>query len=142
MSWIKDVKQELHDLEISKKILRKFGLLVGGIFLLIGYWIYHSYQSPIFIIVLTVGASLITSGLLFPNILSGVYKIWMGLAFALGWLMSRVLLLILFYLVLTPISLIAKLVGKSFLDRNFSNKRDSYWVIRDTSKKVDYTKMY
>jgi hypothetical protein len=142
MSWIKDVKQELRDLEISKKILRKFGLLVGTVFLLIGYWVYHSYQSPAFIIVLTAGTSLIISGSLFPKVLSSVYKIWMGLAFALGWLMSRVLLLILFYLVLTPISLIAKLIGKSFLDKNFNDKRDSYWVIRDTSKKVDYTKMY
>lgn len=142
MSWIKDVKEEIIHLEISKKILRKFGLLVGGVFLLIGYWVYHSYQNPIFIIILTAGASLIISGLLFPTALSSVYKIWMGLAFALGWLMSRVLLLILFYLVLTPISLIARLAGKSFLDRNFNEKRDSYWVVRDISKKVDYTKMY
>ena len=45
MSWIKDVKEELKALDISKKSLRNFGLLVGGIFLLLGFWIYYSSQS-------------------------------------------------------------------------------------------------
>ena len=41
MSWIKDVKEEIKALEISKKSLRNFGLLVGGIFFLLGLWIYY-----------------------------------------------------------------------------------------------------
>ena len=142
MSWIKDVKEELKALDISKKSLRNFGLLVGGVFLLLGYWIYHSYQSSVFIIFLAAGTSLFISGLLLPNFLSGVYKIWMGLAFVLGWLMSRVLLSILFYFVITPIGFVAKIVGKDFLDINYKMKRESYWIIRPIDKKVDYTKMF
>ena len=141
MSWIKDVKEELTALEISKKILRKFGLLVGGIFLLLGYPIYHSFQSSFFIIFLAAGASLFISGLLLPNSLSSVYRFWMGLAFALGWVMSRVLLTLLFYLVLTPIGLFAKIVGKKFLDLKFEDNKESYWVKRNDSR-VDYSKMY
>jgi hypothetical protein len=142
MSWIKDVKEELKALDISKKSLRNFGLLVGGIFLLLGFWIYYSSQDLVGIIFLVVGAFLFLSGLLFPNSLSQVYKVWMGLAFALGWLMSRVLLSILFYFVITPIGFAAKIVGKDFLDINYKMKRDSYWIIRPTDKKVDYTKMF
>lgn len=142
MSWIKDVKEELSALEISTKALRKFGLLVGGIFLLLGFWIYYSNQSILGIIFLAVGALLFIFGLLIPNFLSKAYKVWMGLAFALGWVMSRVLLSVLFYLVLTPIGFIAKIVGKKFLDIDIKIKRESYWIIRSTDEKVDYTKMY
>ena len=141
MSWTKDVKDELKALDISTKALRKFGLLVGGIFLLIGIWIYYSSQSFIGIIFISVGALLLIFGLLFPNSLSGVYKIWMGLAFALGWIVSRILLTILFYFGITLIGSIAKIVGKKFLDVKFRDGKNSYWVVRGDSK-VDYTKMY
>jgi len=141
MSWIKDVKEELKALEISRKILRNFGLLVGGVFLLLGYWIYHSYQSSFFILFLAAGGSLFVSGLLLPNFLSSVYKIWMGLAFALGWVVSRILLIILFYLGITTIGFIAKIFGKKFLDIKFRDNKNTYWIERGDSK-VDYTKMF
>jgi len=142
MSWINDVKDELKSLEISKKILRKFGLLVGGIFFLLGFWIYYSSQSFVGIIFLFIGILLFAFGLLFPNALSSAYKVWMGLAFALGWIMSRVLLIVLFYFVLTPVGFIAKIVGKKFLDIDYTVKKESYWIIRSSDMKTDYSKMY
>jgi hypothetical protein len=142
MSWIKDVKEELKALDISKKSLRNFGLLVGGIFFLLGLWIYYRSQSPLGIVFFVIGTLLLLFGLVSPNSLSQVFKIWMGLAFALGWLMSRVLLTILFYFVITPIGFVAKVVGKDFLDINYKMKRESYWIIRPIDKKVDYTKMF
>jgi len=142
MSWINDVKDELKSLEISKKILRKFGLLVGGIFFLFGFWIYYSSQSFVGIIFLFIGILLFAFGLLFPNALSSAYKVWMGLAFALGWIMSRVLLIVLFYFVLTPVGFIAKIVGKKFLDIDYTVKKESYWIIRSSDMKTDYSKMY
>ena len=142
MSWIKDVKEELKALDISKKSLRNFGLLVGGIFFLLGFWIYYRSQSPLGIVFFAIGTLLLLFGLVSPNSLSQVFKIWMGLAFALGWLMSRVLLTILFYFVITPIGFVAKVVGKDFLDINYKIKRKSYWIIRPIDKKVDYTKMF
>lgn len=141
MSWIKDVKDELKALEISTKALRNFGLLVGGIFLLIGIWIYYSSQNFVGIIFIVAGSLLMIFGMFVPNSLANVYKIWMGLAFAMGWLVSRILLTILFYLGITVIGFIAKIAGKKFLDVKFRDGKNSYWVVRGDSK-VDYTKMY
>jgi len=141
MSWIKDVKDELRELEISKKILRKFGLLVGGVFLLLGLLIYYSSQGLIGIIFLIVGALLFLLGFVFPNSLPDVYEIWMGLALALGWIVSRLLLIILFYLGITTVAFIARIFGKKFLDTKFRDGKASYWVKRDDSK-ADYSKMY
>jgi len=141
MSWIKDVKEEIKALEISKKSLRNFGLLVGGIFFLLGLWIYYRSQSPWGIVFIVIGALLLLFGLVSPNSLSQVYKIWMGLAFALGWIVSRALLIILFYIGITTIHFIASLFGKKFLDIKYRDNKETYWVKRDDSK-VDYTKMY
>jgi CBS domain containing-hemolysin-like protein len=141
MSWIKDVKEELSALEITKKILRKFGLLVGGIFVLLGFWMYYQSQSVMGLLFLIVGALLFLFGLLVPKSLSSVYKVWMGLAFAMGWIVSRILLTILFYVGVTTVGFVARIFGKRFLDIKFEDGKESYWVKRGESK-VDYSKMY
>lgn len=141
MSWIKDVKDELNALDISTKALRKFGLPVGGIFLLIGIWIYYSSQNFVGLIFIAVGSMLMIFGMFMPNSLANIYKLWMGLAFAIGWIVSRILLTVLFYLVITLIGSIARIAGKKFLDVKFRDGKNSYWVVRGDSK-VDYTKMY
>ncbi|NWF88249.1 MAG: hypothetical protein HXY50_02175 [Ignavibacteriaceae bacterium] len=141
MSWIKDVKDELKVLDVSAKSLKNFGILVGAVFLLLGIWIYYLSQSPVGIVLLLIGIPLILLGLILPSVLSKTYKIWMGLAFALGWVVSRLLLIILFFFGITTIRFIASVFRKKFLDINFTEKKDSYWMIRKDSK-VDYTKMY
>jgi len=150
MSWISDVKTDLKALELSKKKLRNFGLLVGGIFLLLSVWIFFSQRNRLpetsnytfAYIFLVVGGILFLFGALFPLLLKTTYKIWMGLAIAMGWVVSRILLIILFYLVVTPIRLIAKLSGKKFLDLKFRDNKSSYWVIKPKDAKIDYKKMY
>lgn len=150
MSWISDVKTELKALELSKKKLRSFGLLVGGVFLLISAWIFFSQRNELSetsnytfaYIFLIVGGILFLFGVLSPLLLKTPYKIWMGLAIAMGWVVSRVLIMILFYIVVTPISLIAKLSGKKFLDLKFRDNKSSYWVIKPKDAKIDYKKMY
>ena len=150
MSWISDIKTELKALELSKKKLRSFGLLVGGIFLLISAWIFFSQRNELpetsnytfAYMLLVIGGILFLFGGLFPLLLKTTYKIWMGLAIAMGWVVSRILIMILFYLVVTPISLIAKLSGKEFLDLKFRDNKSSYWVIKPKDTKINYKKMY
>jgi hypothetical protein len=66
----------------------------------------------------------------------------MGLAFALGWIVSRILITILFYMVVTPVSFIAKIFGKKFLDLKFRDSNNSYWIIRSSDSETDYRKMF
>ncbi len=68
-------------------------------------------------------------------------RIWMALAFAMGWVMSRVVLAVLFYVVVTPLALVARVAGHRFLalDRKPAG---SYWISRDPSAASDYEKMY
>ncbi len=142
MSWISDVRYELERLEVSSKKLRRFGLVVGGVFFALALWFFfrkHA-QTPAFVIG-AAGLLLAVGGGFAPLRLGRIYRVWMGLAFAIGWIVSRVLLTVVFFLVLTPIGFIARLAGEDFLDIRRSSGRDSCWVRRSETK-IDYEKMY
>lgn len=141
MSWIKDVKNELASLDVSNKSLKKFGFVIGGFFLFLGLFFFWkgSYTNFRFILVLA-GFTLFISGFLLPAKLKFIYKIWMGIAFALGWVVSRFILIILFYFVLTPIGFLAKLFNKEFLDIKFKDEKNSYWI--EKKKQTNYEKLY
>ncbi len=65
-----------------------------------------------------------------PSWVEPVHRIWMLFGGALGFVMTRVILTLLFYFVLTPVALFSRLIGKSYLDRGFRDQRASYWVER------------
>jgi Na+/glutamate symporter len=122
------IREELKHLQTRPRDLRKFAFLVGGVFLLLGLWFFfrHKPWHPWFWIP---GMALIGFGALAPTALKPVYLGWMALAFMLGLVVSTVLLTLFFYLVITPIGLLARLLGKDFLARKWSNA-SSYWLIR------------
>lgn len=128
MSLIK----EILSIKSTKKELREFAFIVGGVLLLIGglrWWHHKNYAF----IILAAGTALVSLGALIPNILRPLQKAWMTLALLMGWVMTRVILTVLYFLVLTPISLIARMTGKQFLNLKFREpKLSSYWVIRET----------
>ena len=68
----------------------------------------------------------------------------MGFALILGSIMTRVILSVLFYLVITPIGLISKLSGKDFLDLKFDKSVSSYWIPRKKIifEKANYEKQF
>jgi hypothetical protein len=143
MSWISDVRDEVRRLKCTAKELRKFGYLVGSVLILIGgagclkHWQFYIVGG-----IWAGGVVLVSCGFLFPKSLVRVYKVWMGIAFALGWVVSRAILILLFYLVIMPIGMTARLFGKRFIDVNFRRVAKTYWVARGNSKKINYEKMF
>jgi hypothetical protein len=142
MSWISDVKHDLGKLDLTEKSLKKFGFTVGAVLILLYGWFYYKDIFLVFrTILLIAGFILLLGGFLFPGKLKSVYKVWMGLAFVLGWLVSRIILTILFFLVMFPVGVIAKLAGKKFIDQDVNKNSKSYWIKRDSSK-IQYEKMF
>lgn len=69
------------------------------------------------------------------------YRLWMGLSFVMGWIMTRVILIVLFYGVVTPIALLARLFGKRFLDTSYRGpSRQSYWHEREKEANTETTR--
>ena len=126
-----NIFKEMRNIKSTKKELREFGLLVGGILVLIAsFGLYH--HRPWAPAVITIGAVLIVSGALLPKVLLPAHKAWMSLAIVMGAVMSRVVLTLVFYLVLTPVALLARATGKRFLKLGFKEDRASYWEHRET----------
>ena len=65
-------------------------------------------------------------GLMKPGAIRWLFVTWMTLAFPIGWLLSQIMLALMFYLVLTPIALIFRLTGRDVLQRKFDPTRKSY----------------
>ncbi len=124
---------EIKNIKETKKDLKKFGYSVGFVLIMISILLKFSGKSS-FIYFGGLGALLILFALLSPGILKPFNKLWMTLAVLLSWIMTRVILIILFYLALSPVSLLARLFRKDFLNTGFKNEQNSYWIKRENKK--------
>jgi multisubunit Na+/H+ antiporter MnhG subunit len=137
------LKEELKHIKESKKDLRKFGLTVGLVLVIIAALLFYFEKSSAVYFAL-IGAILILTSFIYPRILKPLNKVWMGLAIVLGFIMSRIILTILFYLVLTPIALLAKLLGKKFMELKYDKTSETYWEKRKIKEKnkLDYERQF
>jgi ABC-type xylose transport system permease subunit len=111
----------------SFRIEREFGLVVGAVFVLMsGWWIYRGKFASIAYIVLPLGGALILLGLVLPRALVYPNKAWMKLAEALSFVMTRLILGIVFFFIVTPIGVVKRLFGWDPLNRR-ARRSPSYW---------------
>jgi hypothetical protein len=128
--------EELKELRTRPIDLRRFGLTVGAVFALVGIWCWARHK-PAYPWFLTPGLLLISLGAVWPGSLRLIHRVWMSLAIVLGFLVSNLLLSLLFFLVITPIALAARLAGKDFLRRKPLADDASCWIARDGSARPD-----
>ena len=136
--------QDIKQLKTGPRDLRKFGLLVGTVFAALGILLWLRGKGH-FAYFLAPGAMLVVAGLVFPKALKPVYIGWMSLALVLGLVVSTVLLTVFFFLVITPVGLIARLVGKDFLRLKLRPEDTTYWIRREqkvATSPADYEKQF
>ena len=118
--------QEIKNIKSAKNDLQKFGITIGILLMIIaGFFFWKEKDS--FQTLLTVGVILCIIGIAIPVTLKPIYWIWMIFATILGWIMTRVILSLLFYAIITPIGLIPRLFGKQFIDLKWDNTDSTYW---------------
>ncbi|MBD3348884.1 MAG: hypothetical protein GF400_06770 [Candidatus Eisenbacteria bacterium] len=126
-SWAGVIGDEVAAVRNGPRDLRRFGLTMAAATAVLGALLIWKGRGGAQWLFWIAGAFLVL-GLVVPIALRPVQKAWMAFAISLGWVMTRVILVIVFYVGITPIALIAKLVGKRFLDLGFEPERESYWV--------------
>ena len=129
----------------SYRAERDFGLLVGGVFLALGgWWFYRGKYPTLALVWLSLGATLALLGALRPKWLVVPNRLWMGMAEALGFVTTRVILGLVFFLFVTPIGLVRRLFGGDPLSRRTRRTAETYWKPY-TARRTDpkhYEKMY
>ena len=135
--------EEIKNIKEDKKTLRKFGITIGLVLLVIAIILFITDKSS-YVYFCTVGILLILSGLVYPVILKPLNKIWMALAVILGWLSSRVILTLLFYLVFMPLGFFLRVTGKDFLKLRYDKNSKSYWEKREKKEKelIEYERQF
>ena len=113
----------------SKSSNRSFGLLFFIISLIVGLWplkngdninFYFILISFIFLIL-----GLINSKLLYP-----LNKLWIKFGEILGIIIAPIVMALVYFIFLTPISLIVRIFGKDLLGLKFLKNKDTYWIKR------------
>lgn len=120
----------MENLNFDRKNLRKFGITMGCVFILINSLIFikhHHASLPASVVsfVFFVLAAFI------PAYLRPFYSLWMKFAFILGWINTRLILIIIFYLIFTPIGLMMRIFGQDALDKKLDKTKISYWKKRE-----------
>jgi len=106
---------------------REFGLTVGGIFVLLaGWWLYRGKFVTATAAILPLGTLLVFLGMLWPRALVVPHKLWMLLAEGLSFVSTRLILALVFFLIVTPIGIVKRLMGWDPLNRR-GGRKVSYW---------------
>ncbi len=121
-----NIIEDIKNIKSEKKQLREFGWVVGGVLLAIGGWLWYKENSA-WMYLVEIGGALVALGTVIPIVLIPFQKVWMGIAVVLGFIMSRVILFLLYYVVFTAIGLTTRIMGKDLLDRKLDRSAKSYW---------------
>ena len=117
----------------SQSSNRSFGLLFFIVFIVVGLWpIIKGEAANIYLILISL--FFLIFGLINSKILSPFNKAWIKFGEILGLIIAPIIMALVYFLVLTPISIIVRLFGKDLLGLKFNKKQDTYWI--DRKKKL------
>ena len=120
----------MDDIKISSN--RSFGIVFFIVFLLIALYPL-SYSEEISFWSLIISLIFLILGLLNSKILTPLNKLWFKFGIFLGKVVSPLIMGIIFFLVVTPIGFIMRLLGKDLLNLKY-NKNKSYWIEKKDPK--------
>ncbi len=108
---------------------RSFGIVFAVVFALIGL-LPLVFGHPVRLWALAIGAGFLVVALVVPRVLSPLNRLWLRFGLLLHKIVSPLVLGIMFFLVITPIGLLMRAVGKDLLRLKFDKRSSSYWIER------------
>ncbi len=127
----------------TRKNLREFGFVFGiGLILIFGLllpWL-RGHGSPKAIWI--VSAISMTLGAIAPATLRPAYYLWMRIGAVLGWINSKIILGLVFYIIVTPMGLVFKLLKKDPLTRKLNAEATTYRTTSEQRQPVTMENPY
>jgi len=84
--------------------------------------------------ILVAAATIAAVGFVKPTWLRGMYVVWMMAVFPIGFVVSHLLMAAVFYLVVTPIGLMMRMLGRDPMLRRIDRDAKTYWQTRTPTK--------
>ncbi len=137
------LRQEIKDIQTDSKTLRKFGFVLTGFLAIIGgfsLWKSGNLYPYLF----SAAGVVLSVSLVLPKALNIIYYPWMVMATIIGWVMTRLILTVVFFGALTPISLLMQILGKDLLNEKIDPAAASYWIQRKQrmASKTDFERQF
>lgn len=107
--------------------LRQFGLVMAGALGLFGslaVWRGHEWGQYLWYL----GGAFLLLGLVMPRVLGPIERVWMAFAAVLGVVMTTIILTLTFFVVMTPMGILLRAMGKDLLELERNPEVDSYWA--------------
>ena len=113
----------------KKSSNKSFGILFFVVFLGLGLWPLTNDNNPnIYLIIISI--IFLILGLLNSKLLSPLNLFWIKFGELLGKIIAPIVMAVIYFFILTPISLIVRLFGKDLLSLKFSKQIKTYWMKR------------
>lgn len=128
----------------AARTLRQFAALWIGFFIGLAAW-HGGLQHRPFVagVLASVGLIVGSLGLWQPRLIRPIYVGWMIAAFPISWMVSRLSLLAVFFLVVTPLGLLSRLAGRDRLRLRRLAGKSSYWLLLGETRDVrQYFRQY
>ena len=109
---------------------RNFGLVFFVVFLIVALWPLK-YEEDFRLWSLTLSIIFFILGIINSKLLTPLNKLWFKFGILLGSIVSPIVMGIVFFLVVTPTSIIMRLLGKDLLKTNKIKNASTYWIKRD-----------
>ena len=109
---------------------RNFGLVFFFIFLVVSLWPLTHNESP------RIWSAIISLAFLIlvltrSKLLTPLNRLWAKFGIILGSIIAPIVMGVVFFLVITPIGLVMKIIGKDLLSIKYDKKKETYWIKRD-----------
>ena len=113
----------------SQSSNKSFGLLFFVVFLILGLWpLKNGENLNVYFIIFSI--TFLILGLINSKLLSPLNKSWIKLGEILGTIIAPIVMALVYFVVLTPVSLIVRIFGKDLLGLKFLKKKETYWIKR------------
>ena len=113
----------------SQSSNKSFGLLFFIVFLIIGLWPLKNGESINFYFI-TASIIFLLLGLINSKLLTPLNKSWIKLGEILGIVIAPIVMALVYFVILTPVSIIVRVFGKDLLGLKFSKEKETYWIKR------------
>ncbi len=126
------LRDELKSIWTSDNLheFQKFGETMGVFLVLVGLAFYFIDYNNAYV-VLTAGALVFLMGWIRPGTLRPVFAVWMSFAIILGFIVTRIILGVIFFIIFSPVGLVFRLINKDHLDEALDPEASSYWRKRE-----------
>jgi len=122
----------LNKSKIQMSSNRNFGLVFFIVFLLLGFWPLINGEEIQFWSVI-ISMIFLFFGIINSKLLTPLNLLWFRFGILLGSIFAPIVMMFVFFLVVTPIGFAMRIMGKDLLNKKRDKKKETYWVNREKS---------